>query len=116
MNNREATKGSTLEPPLLWPTQWEKHSATPRAMSAKDGGYLSRQLLKEKVQCPSCGATLALKTLRSKHLCPRPKVVDVEARKARMVEKAIQAHILREQGKRSEDGGGQGPTLVEHNS
>ena len=64
---------------------------------------LSKQLLKEKVQCPSCGSTLALRTLRFKHLCPhlRP-AADVEDRKALMLQRAIQAHALRQQQKQPE--------------
>ena len=64
---------------------------------------LSKQLLKEKVQCPGCNSTMALRTLRFKHACPQSKTVDLEARKAKMLQRAIEAHARRQGGRAAEE-------------
>lgn len=53
--------------------------------------YLSRQLLKEKVACPHCHTTMSLRQLRFRHVCKTSKPVDIEARKAALMERAVQA-------------------------
>ena len=54
--------------------------------------YLSRELLKSKVNCPSCGSQLTLRTLRYKHTCSNKMPVDVAARRATMLARALEAH------------------------
>ena len=58
--------------------------------------YLSRKLLKEKVVCPTCQVTISLRQLRFRHRCKNSKPVDVEARKATMLERAVKAHLARQ--------------------
>ena len=57
--------------------------------------YPSVQLLKEKVQCPTCQASMSLRQLRFRHICGKARAVDMESKKASMVERAIQAHMAR---------------------
>ena len=54
--------------------------------------YPSSILLKEKVLCPSCGARLALRTLKFKHICASvTRERRMEEKRARMMAQAEEA-------------------------
>ena len=54
--------------------------------------YPSTILLKEKVLCPSCGARLALRTLKFKHICASVnKERRIEEKRARLIAQAEEA-------------------------
>lgn len=54
--------------------------------------YPSSVLLKEKVLCPSCGARLALRTLKFKHICASVhRERRIEEKRARLIAQAEEA-------------------------
>ena len=54
--------------------------------------YPSTALLREKVLCPQCGAKLALRTLKFKHLCKDKNVErKMEEKRAKLIQAAEDA-------------------------
>lgn len=86
-------------PTGAWMSRIEKGSPTQGPNMAKDGSApiealrgkaLWRELHREKVACPSCGANISRRTLRWKHVCP-PREIDIAALRSAMDGRAMES-------------------------
>ena len=65
----------------------------PPSIEGLRGKALWRELHREKVSCPSCGAIVSRRTLRWRHACA--KQVDLEALRSAIDKRAVDAFLSR---------------------